>query len=166
MGKTWELIDSFTTYLFFKIAMASTVARISRLSLRCLAPKSRPCKKIQPLTATAYIQTKTKPLLIHDNYKCHVQLQQLRYYSPSSGMTKADVEGSMLTICKTFDKITADKVTLDVHFYNDLGLDSLDLTEVLMAIEDEFGFEITEDQVDKLVTPGKIVEYVCAHEGI
>lgn len=35
-----------------------------------------------------------------------------------------------------------------------------------MAIEDEFGFEITEDQVDKLVTPGKIVEYVCAHEGI
>ena len=35
-----------------------------------------------------------------------------------------------------------------------------------MAIEDEFGFEITEDQVDKLVTPGKIVEYVCEHEGI
>merc|ERR1711878_225042 len=125
--------------LIFQNRHGVSVARISRLSLRCLAPKSRPCKKIQPLTATAYIQTKTKPLLIHDNYKCLVQLQQLRYYLPSSGMTKADVEGNVLTICKTFDKITAVKVTLDVHFYNDLGLDSLDLTEVLMPIEDEFG---------------------------
>merc|ERR1711997_541154 len=43
----------------------------------------------------------------------------------ASGMTKADVESRVLTVCKAFDKITADKVALESHFINDLGLDSL-----------------------------------------
>ena len=63
-------------------------------------------------------------------------------------------------------EISHSQVSLESHFINDLGLDSLDHVEVIMAVEDEFGFEITEDHVDKLVTPGKIVEYVCEHEGI
>ena len=45
-------------------------------------------------------------------------------------------------MCKAFDKISADKITLDSHFINDLGLDSLDHVEVIMAVEDEFGFEV------------------------
>ena len=48
----------------------------------------------------------------------------------------------MLAVCKAFDKISADKITLDSHFINDLGLDSLDHVEVIMAVEDEFGFEV------------------------
>ena len=48
----------------------------------------------------------------------------------------------MMNVCKAFDKITADKLTLDSHFINDLGLDSLDHVEVIMAVEDEFGFEV------------------------
>jgi NADH dehydrogenase (ubiquinone) 1 alpha/beta subcomplex 1 len=48
----------------------------------------------------------------------------------------------------------------------DLGLDSLDHVEVIMAIEDEFGFEIPDDHAEKLMTPAKIVQYVADHEDV
>ena len=54
----------------------------------------------------------------------------------------------------------------DSHFINDLGLDSLDHVEVIMAMEDEFGFEIPDDHAEKLLTPAKIVQYVCDHEDV
>lgn len=57
-------------------------------------------------------------------------------------------------------------MTLDSHFIKELGLDSLDHVEVIMAIEDEFGFEIPDEQAEKLLTPAKIAEYVAEHEDI
>lgn len=101
----------------------------------------------------------------------------------SSSLSKADIESRVLTVCKAFDKITADKVrrfdffldfekylsfqvTLDAHFINDLGLDSLDHVEVIMAVEDEFGFEIPDEHAEKLLTPAKIAQYVCDHEQV
>ena len=58
------------------------------------------------------------------------------------------------------------QITLDSHFINDLGLDSLDHVEVIMAVEDEFGFEIPDEHAEKLLTPAKIAEYVCEHEKV
>jgi len=69
-----------------------------------------------------------------------------------------------MSVCKAFDKINVDKVTLSAHFVNDLGLDSLDHVEVIMAIEDEFGFEIPDEHAEKLITPEHIVKYVLDHE--
>ena len=62
----------------------------------------------------------------------------------ASGFSKEEIETRVLNVCKAFDKITADKLTLDSHFINDLGLDSLDHVEVIMAVEDEFGFEVNQ----------------------
>lgn len=50
------------------------------------------------------------------------------------------------------------------HFQKDLGLDSLDHVEVIMAIEDEFGFEIPDVDAEKLWTPADIIKYVCDKE--
>jgi acyl carrier protein len=50
------------------------------------------------------------------------------------------------------------QLTLESHFINDLGLDSLDHVEIVMAMEDEFGFEIPDDHAEKLLTPAKIVQ--------
>lgn len=58
------------------------------------------------------------------------------------------------------------QVSLESHFINDLGLDSLDHVEVIMAVEDEFGFEIPDEHAEKLLTPSKIAQYVCDHEKI
>ena len=48
----------------------------------------------------------------------------------------------------------------------DLGLDSLDHVELVMAIEDEFGFEIPDEQAEKLITPSKFVAFVADHEDV
>ena len=66
----------------------------------------------------------------------------------------------------TNSKVSILQVSLDSHFINDLGLDSLDHVEVIMAVEDEFGFEIPDEHAEKLLTPGKIAQYVCDHEGV
>jgi len=62
---------------------------------------------------------------------------------------------------KLYDKVDPEKLTLDTHFMKDLGLDSLDHVEVIMAIEDEFAFEIPDQDAEKLMTPGQIVRYVA-----
>ncbi len=56
-----------------------------------------------------------------------------------------------------------ENVTLEASFENDLGADSLDLVEILMAIEEEFGFEVSEEDVDGIDTVGKAVEYIKTH---
>ncbi|KPP69038.1 hypothetical protein Z043_112233, partial [Scleropages formosus] len=47
------------------------------------------------------------------------------------------------------------------HFMKDLGLDSLDQVEIIMAMEDEFGFEIPDAEAEKLMTPEEIVQYIA-----
>ena len=58
------------------------------------------------------------------------------------------------------------QLTLESNFIKDLGLDSLDHVEIIMAMEDEFGFEIPDDHAEKLLTPAKIVQYVADHEDV
>lgn len=52
-------------------------------------------------------------------------------------------------------------MSLDSHFMNDLGLDSLDHVEVIMAMEDEFGFEVPDSDAERLMKPADIVQYIA-----
>jgi NADH dehydrogenase (ubiquinone) 1 alpha/beta subcomplex 1 len=52
-------------------------------------------------------------------------------------------------------------VTIDAHFIKDLGLDSLDHVELVMAVEDEFGFEIPDSDAEKLLCPKDVVHYIA-----
>jgi len=70
------------------------------------------------------------------------------------------VQDRVLNVCKAFDKINADAVSLDSHFMNDLGLDSLDHVELVMAAEDEFGFEIPDEDAEKLLMVKTLVNYI------
>jgi acyl carrier protein len=47
----------------------------------------------------------------------------------------------------------------------DLGVDSLDMIEITMAIEEEFGFDVPDDDVDSIKTFQDVVDYVQAHKG-
>lgn len=53
-----------------------------------------------------------------------------------------------------------DQVTTDAKFVEDLGADSLDQVELIMALEDEFGMKIPEEEAEKLSTVGSAVDYI------
>jgi len=52
------------------------------------------------------------------------------------------------------------EITLDTNFKEDLDIDSLDLFELVMALEEEFGTEIPSEDLENLTTVGKIIEYI------
>lgn len=52
------------------------------------------------------------------------------------------------------------EVTLEASFKDDLGADSLDVVELVMELEDEFGMEISDDDAEKISTVGDAVNYI------
>jgi acyl carrier protein len=56
--------------------------------------------------------------------------------------------------------VDPDKVTMDARFREDLEADSLDQVELIMAFEDEFGGEISDDEAQQIKTVGQAVEYL------
>lgn len=55
------------------------------------------------------------------------------------------------------------EVTIQAHFVNDLGADSLDTVELVMALEEEFNAEIPDEDAEKIQTVGQAVEYIKTH---
>lgn len=74
----------------------------------------------------------------------------------------ASTEEKIITIVA--DKLGVDRaeVTPDAVFIDDLGADSLDLVELIMAMEEEFGFEIGDEEAEKLRTVGDVINFVKA----
>ena len=56
--------------------------------------------------------------------------------------------------------VEADKVTETASFIDDLGADSLDTVELVMAFEEEFGAEIPDEDAEKLTTVGAVIKYL------
>ena len=56
------------------------------------------------------------------------------------------------------------KVTMEARFREDLEADSLDLVELIMAFEDKFGAEISDEAAQKITTVGEAVNYIDAHK--
>ena len=54
-------------------------------------------------------------------------------------------------------------ITMDTTFIDDLGADSLDIVELIMALEEEFDVEIPEADAEKISTVGDVVEYIKAN---
>jgi len=85
----------------------------------------------------------------------------VRHYSSAEPMTLDLIRERILLVLKLYDKVDPTKLSIDSHFMKDLGLDSLDHVEVIMAIEDEFGFEIPDSDAERLLKPSDIVQYVA-----
>lgn len=55
------------------------------------------------------------------------------------------------------------QVTPSAHFQKDLGLDSLDTVELVMAFEEEFAVEIPDVEADKILSTSEAIQYIAAH---
>ena len=56
------------------------------------------------------------------------------------------------------------KITMDARFREELEADSLDLVELIMAFEDKFGAEISDDDAQTITTVGEAVKYIDSHK--
>ena len=59
--------------------------------------------------------------------------------------------------------VSPDEVTKEASFIDDLGADSLDTVELIMAFEEEFGIEIPDEDAEKMSTVGDAIEYLEKH---
>jgi len=73
-------------------------------------------------------------------------------------------------ILKKVKKITSEQLGIDesqitpeAKFVDDLGADSLDTVELVMALEEEFNLEISDEEAEKLTTVQKVIDYIESH---
>ena len=72
----------------------------------------------------------------------------------------SDVADRVKKIVVEHLNVDADKVTENASFIDDLGADSLDTVELVMAFEEEFGVEIPDDAAESIVTVGDAVKFI------
>ncbi|XP_028267137.1 NADH:ubiquinone oxidoreductase subunit AB1b [Parambassis ranga] len=127
----------------------------SNLVVRAAAAPSaalhRPLSSVADTGRTRWLgQNRTPPLTV-----------LCRQYGDLPPLTLENIKDRVMYVLKLYDKISPEKLQTTSHFMKDLGLDSLDQVEIIMAMEDEFGFEIPDAEAEKLMTPDEIVQYVA-----
>ena len=75
----------------------------------------------------------------------------------------SSIEDSVKKIVVEQLGVSEDQVTPDASFVDDLGADSLDTVELVMALEEEFDAEIPDDQAEKITTVKQAVEFIQAN---
>jgi acyl carrier protein len=75
-------------------------------------------------------------------------------------MTKEDIMAKVKSVVSEKLNVGEDQVTAEAKFVEDLGADSLDQVELIMALEDEFELKIPEEEAEKLSTVGAAVDFI------
>jgi acyl carrier protein len=97
----------------------------------------------------------------HPNYPIDDPITRLLDYQiEGGGMAVADKVKSIIVEQLGVDE---EEVTPDASFVDDLGADSLDTVELVMAFEEEFGIEIPDEDAEKITRVKEAVEYIDAH---
>uniref|UniRef100_A0A0R3RG47 Acyl carrier protein n=1 Tax=Elaeophora elaphi TaxID=1147741 RepID=A0A0R3RG47_9BILA len=107
------------------------------------------------MTSSAYRSTRT--------------VDEMGPFTPPKKITFEEVEQRVMKAIRAWDRFPEEKketLTLDSDFVKDMGFDSLDHVEIVMSLEDEFGFEIPESDSEKLKTPRDVFKYICEHEDV
>ncbi|XP_022974768.1 acyl carrier protein 1, mitochondrial-like [Cucurbita maxima] len=122
------------------MALRAAVLRHVRVPVRFFALARREC---QPASCSA---ASLRLFSSHDDH-----------------LSKEEVIERVLSVVKCHPKVDPSKVSPDGHFQKDLGLDSLDTVEIVMALEEEFKLEIPDKEADKIDSCNLAIEYVYNH---
>jgi acyl carrier protein len=74
----------------------------------------------------------------------------------------SNVEDKVKKIIEEKLSVNADQITNEARFAEDLKADSLDTVELVMALEDEFGLDIPDEEADKIKTVQDAIDYIAA----
>ncbi len=77
--------------------------------------------------------------------------------------SKTEIETRVKAIIVRQLGVKEDEVAVEKSFVDDLGADSLDIVELVMAMEDEFGFEIPDEEAERIRTVGDAITYIGSH---
>lgn len=80
-------------------------------------------------------------------------------------LSSAEIEAKVLEIVSKQLGVAKEKITRQSSFVNDLGADSLDQVELVMAIEEAFDLTIPDDAAEKIQTVGEAIQYIEANSG-
>ncbi|KAM7184008.1 Acyl carrier protein-like protein [Rhypophila sp. PSN 637] len=133
----------------FRTAILRTASAASKTAMRPVAV--RRLAVAVPKTVTSSFVPKA------------LAFQGVRFYSAAGGLERSEVYSRIKQLLTGFDKVNdPSNITETSHFANDLGLDSLDTVEVVMAIEEEFSIEIPDKDADQIHSIDKAVEYILS----
>lgn len=76
---------------------------------------------------------------------------------------RKDVEARVKAIVSEQLGVDLEKITLEASFVDDLGADSLDTVELVMALEEEFDTEIPDEEAEKITTIQQAIDYIMEH---
>jgi len=104
-------------------------------------------------------QANNKPYILKKQMIPTLVIQQ-RFSSPDPSSI-IEIRDRVMYNLHLYDKIDQKKLFEGSHFMKDLGLDSLDHVEIIMAMENEFNFYVPDVDAEKLLTPQEIIDYFC-----
>jgi acyl carrier protein len=77
----------------------------------------------------------------------------------------SEIEAKVKKIIEEKLSVNADQITNEARFAEDLKADSLDTVELVMALEDEFGLDIPDEEAEKIKTVQNAIDYITAKAG-
>ncbi len=78
-------------------------------------------------------------------------------------MEEAEIRGKVVSIVKDKLGVEEDKIIDSAKYVDDLGADSLAIVDIAMALEDEFGMKIPDEDIEKITTIGSTIQYIKEH---
>nr|ABF69526.1 unknown [Pristionchus pacificus] len=136
---------------------------VCRVASRCCQIAARNLS-VRPTTVLPRLTTAS-------SFKVQTRLSSVEVFGPfdpPKQLTFKEVEERVLKAIRSWDRFPADKATLLKleAIFSEMGFDSLDHVEIMMAIEDEFAFEIPLTDAEKLKTPKDIFKFICEREDV